>query len=377
MRRIFFWTHFTIGLCVGLFILIMAATGVLLTYERQVVSAVRNTAVHEAQGAKPLSLDALADAAVAAGAAPGTEVTIPRNRSDVVKVVRGKNDTILLDPYTGEVLPDNSKGVRAFFSRVEAIHRWFAFTGKRTKTGEFIKNTANLIFAFILLTGAVLWWPRKWKWPLVKMQLFFRRGLPNARARHYNWHHVLAAWAFIPLMAIVLTGIVFSYSWANRLVYAAYGETPPKRSKGPATEAITDAPLLLPVAVEPVPLDEMVGQVTDVFGNWRRLVITLPAADAAELNVAVDWGNGVQAGKKRTLKLARDGSGLIGEPMAKATTPGSKARGFIRFLHTGEVFGIIGQTIAGLAALAALVLIYTGLSLGIRRLIRMRKSAKA
>jgi len=377
MRRVFFWTHFAIGLSVGLFILVMAATGLLLTYEKQVVAAVRNSAVHEAQGAKPLSLDALADAAVAAGAVPGTEVTIPRNRSDVVKVVKGKNDTILLDPYTGEILPDNSKGVRAFFSRVESIHRWFAFTGKRTKTGEFIKNTSNLIFAFILLTGAVLWWPRKWKWPLVKMQLFFRRGLPNARARHYNWHHVLAAWAFIPLMAIVLTGLVFSYSWANRLVYAAYGETPPKRSKAPAAEVVADAPEMLPVAVEPASLDELVGQVTDVFGNWRRLAITLPAANAAELNVSVDWGNGVQAGKKRTLKLARDGSGLIGEPMANAATPGSKARRFIRYLHTGEVFGIIGQTIAGLAALAALVLIYTGLSLGIRRLIRMRKSAKA
>ncbi|OYX18920.1 MAG: hypothetical protein B7Z16_08275 [Algoriphagus sp. 32-45-6] len=147
MRRIFFWTHFTIGLSVGLFILVMAATGALLTYERQVVAAVRNTAVHEAPGAKPLSLDALADAAVAAGAVPGNEMTIPRNRSDVVKVAKGRNDTVLLDPYTGEVLPDASKGVRAFFSRVEAIHRWFAFTGKRTKTGEFIKNTANLIFA--------------------------------------------------------------------------------------------------------------------------------------------------------------------------------------------------------------------------------------
>lgn len=377
MRRIFFWTHFTIGLSVGLFILVMAATGALLTYERQVVAAVRNTAVHEAPGAKPLSLDALADAAVAAGAVPGNEMTIPRNRSDVVKVAKGRNDTVLLDPYTGEVLPDASKGVRAFFSRVEAIHRWFAFTGKRTQVGEVLKSTANLIFAFILITGAVLWWPRKWKWPLVKMQLFFRRGLPNARARHYNWHHVLAAWAFIPLMAIVLTGIVFSYSWANRLVYAAYGETPPKRSKAPAADVIADAPVMLPMSVEPASLDELAGQVTDTFGNWRRLAITLPAANAAELNVSVDWGNGVQAGKKRTLKLARDGSGLIGEPMAKVATPGSRARGFIRYLHTGEVFGIIGQTIAGLAALAALVLIYTGLSLGIRRLIRMRKSAKA
>ena len=377
MRRIFFWTHFAIGLSVGLFILVMAASGALLTYERQVIAAVRDTAVHEAPGARPLSFDALADAAVAAGAGPGNEMTISRDRSDVVKVVKGRKDTVLLDPYTGEVLPDASKGVRAFFSRVEAIHRWFAFTGKRTKTGEFIKNTANLIFAFILITGAVLWWPRKWKWPMVKMQLFFRRGLPNTRARHYNWHHVLAAWAFIPLMAIVLTGIVFSYSWANRLVYAAYGEAPPKRSRAPAADVTAETPVTLPLAVEPASLDELVGQVADVFGNWRRLTIILPAANEAELNVSVDWGNGVQAGKKRTLMLARDGSGLIGAPVAKASTPGSKARGFIRYLHTGEVFGITGQTIAGLAALAALVLIYTGLSLAIRRLIRMRKTAKS
>jgi hypothetical protein len=40
----------------------------------------------------------------------------------------------------------------------------------------------------------------------------------------------------------------------------------------------------------------------------------------------------------------------------------------LRFGHTGEVFGLAGQTIAGLASLGALALGYTGLSLAIRRL---------
>jgi uncharacterized iron-regulated membrane protein len=46
-------------------------------------------------------------------------------------------------------------------------------------------------------------------------------------------------------------------------------------------------------------------------------------------------------------------------------------------VHTGEQYGIVGQTIALLASLAACFLVYTGLALAWRRLIRplYRKSA--
>jgi len=378
MRRIFFWAHFVMGLAVGLFILVMAVTGTLLTYERQITAAVQNSAVHKTADAKPLSLESLSDAAIAAGGASGNVLTISRDPSHVAKLAKGRRDTVLLDPYTGEVLPDASKGVKTIFSRIESIHRWFAFTGKRTDAGEFLKSTANLVFALILISGAVLWWPRKWKWPIVKTQLFFRRGLSNAKARHYNWHHVLAAWAFVPLLTIVATGIVFSYDWANRLVYAAYGEAPPKRSNAPAEQAaMTETARDTLPAFEPAPLDDLVAQAAAPYGGWRRLEITLPTPDAPELSVQVDSGNGVQAWKKRTVTLARDGSGIVGTPVGDVASPGSKARRVIRYLHTGEVLGIVGQTIAGLAALSAVVLVYTGLSLAIRRLIRMRRSAKA
>jgi uncharacterized iron-regulated membrane protein len=39
----------------------------------------------------------------------------------------------------------------------------------------------------------------------------------------------------------------------------------------------------------------------------------------------------------------------------------------LRFIHTGEVAGIPGQTIAGIASAGAAVLVYTGLALSWRR----------
>ena len=374
MRRIFFWTHFAMGLAAGVFILLMSVTGVLLTYERQIVAAAQNAAVHAEAGAEPLSVNALADAAVQAGGGPGNVLALPRDRGDVVQLSKGRRETLLLDPYTGDVIPDAGASVEAFFSRVERIHRWLAFSGGRSDVGAAINDASNLLFGLLLLSGTVLWWPKKWKWAFVKTQLFFRRGLPNAKARHYNWHHVLAAWSFVPLMAIVVSGAVFSYGWANRLVYAAYGEALPS---GPAQQA--EAPSAAPDVFTgtPASLDLLAEQATADFSNWQRLAITLPAAEATSVSMSVDWGNGVQAAKKRTVTLARDGSGLVGAPVGDTGSAGQKARRFLRFLHTGEVYGLIGQTLAGLASLASVVLVYTGISLAFRRLARMRRNAKS
>ena len=45
-----------------------------------------------------------------------------------------------------------------------------------------------------------------------------------------------------------------------------------------------------------------------------------------------------------------------------------KGRMWIRFIHTGEQYGLVGSTIAGLASLASALLVYTGLALALRRL---------
>jgi uncharacterized iron-regulated membrane protein len=51
---------------------------------------------------------------------------------------------------------------------------------------------------------------------------------------------------------------------------------------------------------------------------------------------------------------------------------GRKLRTWLRFLHTGEALGWGGQFVAGLASLGTTLLVWTGLSLAIRRLLRWR-----
>jgi hypothetical protein len=48
-------------------------------------------------------------------------------------------------------------------------------------------------------------------------------------------------------------------------------------------------------------------------------------------------------------------------------TRGRQLRSILRFAHTGEVAGIVGQTIAGLVSTGGAVLVITGLALAIRR----------
>jgi uncharacterized iron-regulated membrane protein len=66
--------------------------------------------------------------------------------------------------------------------------------------------------------------------------------------------------------------------------------------------------------------------------------------------------------------INRQTGALIKEIAFADGDTGGKLRAWSRFLHTGEEFGIIGQTIAMLASLGALFLIWTGFSMTWRRL---------
>jgi uncharacterized iron-regulated membrane protein len=82
----------------------------------------------------------------------------------------------------------------------------------------------------------------------------------------------------------------------------------------------------------------------------------------------IDQGNGGQPHKRAQLTLDRKtGEVTRWEPFSSYST-GRKLRSFLRFAHTGEVAGVVGQTVAGLASLGGAFLVWTGISLALRRL---------
>jgi uncharacterized iron-regulated membrane protein len=116
-------------------------------------------------------------------------------------------------------------------------------------------------------------------------------------------------------------------------------------------------------------------------GEWRTLTLNIPAGPDTPtvVRIGIDEGNGGQPHLRHTLTLdASTGEVAAWAPFSSQST-GQKARSWIRFLHTGEALGIIGQTIAGLVSFTSILMVWTGLALAYRRLLqplwRRRKTA--
>ncbi len=366
-KRIIFWAHLVVGVAFGLVILLMSATGVVLTYERQIISYMESRAVEKPADAQLLSVDELATAVLANGGQPGNSLVLPRQDGAPATLSVSRRENHLLNPYTGERIDNAAEGTKSFFGTVTALHRWFALTGENRSLGRAVTGAANLGFLFILVSGIYLWWPKKWTWRIVKLNLLFRRNLPTAKARDYNWHHVFGIWSLVPLFAVVVSGVVISYPWASNMVAAVFGPVSPAATGQAASEERQGQNRAQGEAVSLQAIAETLKQAEP---DWQTLSVKLPNGQAARVVMTVDTGNGTQLSRQTTYTVSRVSGEVLGVSGAEDQPAGRRARVFLRFLHTGEVYGFIGQTLAGLASLASVFLFYTGFALAYRRLIQ-------
>ena len=233
IRTVFFWLHLTAGLAAGVVVLIMSATGVLLTFEKQLIyyADTRHISLAPPPSAAPLPIDTLLARVRATGlVGEPSAVTVRRDPAAPVALTIGQGVVAYADPYTGRLLGRGDAGVRAFFRGVTDWHRWLAASGEYRATGRAVTGAANLAFLFLVLSGAYLWIPRTWAWRAVKQVIWFRGGLPG-KARDFNWHNTIGVWSVVPLAIVVASGVVISYPWASNLVYRIAGEAPPARAR--------------------------------------------------------------------------------------------------------------------------------------------------
>ena len=376
LRKILFWTHLVCGVAAGLVILMMSITGVLLTYERQIVDRVeRGMYAAESPQGQPRPVIALVAAATQHDPSfEPTTVTVASDATAPAVVSAGRSGSLYVDRYTGEVLGEGAEALRSFFGTMTRWHRWFDAEDDNRAVARAVTGASNLAFLFLILSGMYLWLPRVYRWAAFRTRLLFNSRAVSGKARDLNWHQVLGIWSAVPLAIVVATAAVFSYGWANDLVYRAFGEEPPQRGRGPSATSRTDAGL--PVAARApateqvrLTLDELLVRASTHVEEWKRITVQLPDGQAEEVRFTIDQGNGGQPQHRHTLVLdAAKGKVRAWQPF-DSQTPGRRARSIVRFLHTGEVLGIAGQTIAGLVSLTSAVMVWTGLALAYRRLI--------
>ena len=366
-RSILFWLHLACGAAAGVVILIMCVTGVALTYEKQMLEwADRRAWTAPSQaGARPLSPETLLAKVIEAqpGAAP-TGLTLRADASAPATVILEGNKTLLVDPYTGATIGEPPSAMRSFFRTMTAWHRYLALEGTSRATGKAITGASNFIFLFILLSGMYLWLPRVWKWIQFKNVLWFRGGLAP-KARDFNWHNVIGIWSAIPLAIVVLGAMPISYPWASNLVYRMVGETPPAP---PAAAPARPAERREPAAYVTDGLDASWSTAQQQLPAWRTMTTRLAASVKAPIVLTVDEGYGGQPQKRTTLTVDRATATVAKAESFKNLSAGRRLRSWLRFAHTGEIYGLTGQTAAGVASAGGAVLVYTGIALALRRL---------
>lgn len=376
-RSVLFWMHLAAGTTAGIVVLIMCVTGVALTYEKQMLEwADRRAWTAPSLAATPLPPATLLAKVAAAqpGAAPSGLTLRADPRAPATVMLEG-NKALLVDPYSGAIIGEPPAALRGCFRTLTAWHRYLAFDGESRATGRTITGASNLMFLFIVLSGMYLWLPRIWTWIQFKNVVWFRRGLPG-KARDFNWHNVIGIWSAVPLAIVVAGAVPISYPWASDLVYRIVGEAPPPRlgnppAGGPQAGASRGEGRAREQGRRPTVSFDGVNAGWDLatarVAAWRTISLRL-AGDRAPLVYTIDTGYGGQPDKRGTLTVNRATGEAEKWETFEALSTGRRLRSWLRFAHTGEIYGIAGQTIAGLVSLGGAVLVYTGLALAWRRL---------
>src|SRR5580698_82976 len=99
VRKLIFWCHLTVGSIAGLVILTMCVTGILLAFERQIISlAERGFRVDPPTSAQHLPLETLLDNAHAASSNPPMSIAWKSDPCAPVEIAVGRNQSLLLNP---------------------------------------------------------------------------------------------------------------------------------------------------------------------------------------------------------------------------------------------------------------------------------------
>jgi uncharacterized iron-regulated membrane protein len=366
MRKIIFWTHLTFGVTAGLVVLIMSVTGVLLMYERQMIEWADRGYRSAANGNRLPPENLLRTIASQTGAMP--DALTLRAAAEAPAEVNIGIRVVFADAYSGQVLGDGSAGIRRFFRVVTDWHRWLAMPGAYRPLGRSLTGVANLLFLGLAVSGMYIWLPRKWGWANVRAVLWFRRGL-SGKARDFNWHNAIGIWSAIPLIFVIMGAAVISFPWATNLVYRVAGNEPPPpvaRPAGPPGDR-KGPPGDRPRGGTPDlrGLDRAWQQAEASVPNWRT--ITCRAAGGNRISLAIAASHRGRVDQRSTLIVDRATGETLEHETFASYNRGRRWRLWLRFIHTGEALGVVGQTIAGVVSAGGAVLVWTGLTLAWRR----------
>lgn len=244
-------------------------------------------------------------------------------------------DKVYLNPYTGEVLyRENAK--KEFFTVVLALHMNLLLGNQ---IGHFIVKWSVVGFLILLISGIILWWPKKWKRTQLKKNFSIKWQAKKKRL-NYDLHNVLGFYSFFILLIIALTGLAWSFDL-----------TTDKKSKVLSDTSNTNKSL---------PADYIIRQARTAAPLTAYFLYNFPAVKSGTVNVSA-YQSESNLYQKIQFRFDRYTGKLLqqGKPFNEMAVP-NQIIALNYDLHTGSALGLTGKMLVFFAGLIAASLPVTG-----------------
>ncbi|MDH3223168.1 MAG: PepSY domain-containing protein, partial [Gemmatimonadota bacterium] len=106
---------------------------------------------------------------------------------------------------------------------------------------------------------------------------------------------------------------------------------------------------------------------------YKEIAVTLPSSGDTAVSAQVYRGHRGQPQHLEALRMDVRTGQVLERIVYEDQSRARRFRTFLRYAHTGEYWGTAGQSVAGIASLAAVALGITGIGLALRRLAAFRR----
>lgn len=372
MRKIFLKIHLWLSVPFGLMITLICFSGAMLVFEDEISETAGRkmyfTGIPE--DSRHVVLTADSAAAMVRSTLPegievtGVTVTSDPERTWKISLSKPRRAAVYVDQYTGQITGRYERA--PFFSFMFRLHRWLLDSMKPGETvfwGKLIVGTSTLMLVIVLVSGAVIWWPRTRKALSGRLKVNVRRGWKKFL---YDLHVAGGIYAFVFLLALALTGLTWSFQWYRTGFYSLFGAETVSSGGGHGNAGGGVRPVSGTSAdhgLHALDSDASVA-VPDV---WNKVVKNLAGKNPGYASITVSDGSvsvsfGRLGNRRAADRYVFDPSTgeITGSVLYKDAARAAKVSGWVYSVHTGSWGGAVTKILTFLAALLGATLPLTG-----------------
>ena len=369
-KNIWFKLHLILGLSAGFILLIVGFTGAMLSFEKEILNLINKDifkVVAQEQG-KLSTKELLEKFQEQKPQSKINSITFSsaNDNSSMINVAgvgenARKGVTYYVNPYTAEILPEVSGQI--FFKTVESIHRRLLLDD----FGKQIVGISVICLLFLMFSGIYIYYPRLKKSFSQSLKLNFQ-----SKGRFFlsNLHSVIGMWVIPFYLVASLTGLYWSYDWFSDSLHQITGVEKTKKHMHHSQEKNNQQNEMKTLQIVEKKSFDDVSFAVDTFNTLienKYSTATLKLEPKGTVYSFSYLSNSHHDHSKNTFELDIKTKEIVKHDKFEDKTLIQKLMGSILPLHTGEYFGVVGQTLMFLASLMMPLFTVTGLMLYIKR----------